>query len=667
MSLQPSRCGTLLMVCVSLVSIWPARGAHAQPVPRFEPGPCPFEGERWVEDAGIDCGALFVRENRDRSDGRTLRLSVAILRSRAAAARPDPVVFLSGGPGDAVVRDARAFVQSPVVQAIRARQGRDFILWDQRGTGYSDPAFCPDLVPEMFAVQLRPLADGERAREAARLARACRTRMEAEGVDFASYNSVTSARDLDDLRQALGVSEWNVLGVSYGARLALFAARDAAAGIRSLILDSVSPTSLSGGDYTIVNFARSLDLVFQQCARDPACQRAFPELEMQFEAALDSLAADPLVVPVPVSERFPDGRVVLTDRTLELGLFQGMYSRQFIPLVPLAIRELGARNADLVAALADALAPDPAAENPWLHHAVQCYEQAPLRSARIAAEARARHPRLAAIDDVVFDSVCVALHGARDDTTLLRLPITARIPALVAAGEFDPITPPAYGREVARHLPESQYVEVRGMGHGVLPRTPCTRNLLLEFLDAPARPLDTSCLDSIPAVSFLTDVHVVPSVGRAARRLAGGPGIGLLAWSGATALVLASAIVGWPLAALVRRLRKRAALPRDGRRVARGVAWLAAFLAFGFAVGLALVVRTTMDRNPFVLGFGIPGPAAPLLSIPWVVVGLTIAVIGFVPLAWRRGWWGRSARAHYTLVAAACLSVLALLLRLGGA
>jgi hypothetical protein len=74
-----------------------------------------------------------------------------------------------------------------------------------------------------------------------------------------------------------------------------------------------------------------------------------------------------------------------------------------------------------------------------------------------------------------------------------------------------------------------------------------------------------------------------------------------------------------------------------------------------------------MDRNPFVLGFGIPGPAAPLLWIPWVLVSLTIAVIGFMTLAWRRGWWGGFARVHYTLVAAACVSVLALLLRLGGA
>jgi hypothetical protein len=76
----------------------------SQEVPRFEPRPCPFEGGAWLEAERIHCGSLVVLENRERPDGRTLRLAVAILRSRSDRPRPDPVVFLAGGPGSAALR-----------------------------------------------------------------------------------------------------------------------------------------------------------------------------------------------------------------------------------------------------------------------------------------------------------------------------------------------------------------------------------------------------------------------------------------------------------------------------------------------------------------------------------------------------------------------------------
>jgi pimeloyl-ACP methyl ester carboxylesterase len=56
--------------------------------------------------------------------------------------------------------------------------------------------------------------------------------MLAQGIDFAFYNSTASAQDLDDLRRALGLEQWNLFRASYGTRLALTAMRDTPAGIR---------------------------------------------------------------------------------------------------------------------------------------------------------------------------------------------------------------------------------------------------------------------------------------------------------------------------------------------------------------------------------------------------------------------------------------------------
>jgi pimeloyl-ACP methyl ester carboxylesterase len=109
-----------------------------------------------------------------------------------------------------------------VVQPFIAK--RDFIVVDLRGSGYSQPALdCPD-----------------RSGPAAQWMRTCRERLSSI-ADLDCYNSAAVAADLADLRRALGIREWNLLGESYGTRYALTAMRDQPEGIRSVILDSVVP------------------------------------------------------------------------------------------------------------------------------------------------------------------------------------------------------------------------------------------------------------------------------------------------------------------------------------------------------------------------------------------------------------------------------------------
>jgi hypothetical protein len=176
---------------------------------RFEAGPCPFKADEQIL-AQVRCGYLIVPENRARPDGRQLRLAVAIARSASATPRPDPVVLLSGGPGDSFVQNT-ARLMNVVMAGLRA--DRDLIIWDQRGTGFSEPVFCPELNARWREIGARGLERSARVSERRQALADCRETMLRQGVDLSQYNTVVSAHDLDDLRRVLGVAQWNLVAI----------------------------------------------------------------------------------------------------------------------------------------------------------------------------------------------------------------------------------------------------------------------------------------------------------------------------------------------------------------------------------------------------------------------------------------------------------------------
>ncbi len=185
-----------------------ATAAHAadakRPVPRFEKADCAVQvvpGER------IECGFLYVPENRRKARSRTISLPVMIFRSTGAAPAADPVVYLPGGPGLSSIDGRTTGKGNPFLME------RDQILLEGRGNTFARPSLaCPDI-------------NGLRAQNAAPAAQTaavvrCRAALVASGIDLDGYTSVEAADDLDDLRRLLGIRQWNLIGFSYGTRLA---------------------------------------------------------------------------------------------------------------------------------------------------------------------------------------------------------------------------------------------------------------------------------------------------------------------------------------------------------------------------------------------------------------------------------------------------------------
>ncbi|WP_435174747.1 serine hydrolase [Halorussus sp. AFM4] len=137
-------------------------------------------------------------------------------------------------------------------------------------------------------------------------------------------------------------------------------------------------------------------------------------------------------------------------------------------------------------------------------------------------------------------------------------------------------------------------------------------------------------------------------------------------------LVVLSGLVGWPAAALWRRVRRwrrrrrgasegagvrangrSGAVPSDRPRAARWLAGFAGLLAVGFLVGFVALLAT--DPTSVLLRSANLGA---LLTVPLVFAVAALGVVAFAVLAWTDRYWGLFGRLHYTLMAVALVALL---------
>lgn len=412
-------------------------------VPRFEQVECPFQTDEPLE--GVECGELVVYENREDPIEGTLRLAVAVLRSHSNNPAPDPLVHLTGGPGTPSLINVPRRISSNFWN--RYRQKRDLIFFDQRGTGFSEPSFCEEMNEALSTTQRTSLSNEEILEKQLAATKSCREKMLAKGIDFSAYNSATSVRDLNDLRKTLVYEQWNLFGVSYGARLALTAMRDSPTGIRSVILDSPPPPNVRLWVDRLEKFNRSMNLVFEHCANSDACRETYPDLESDFYNLLNERDQNPIEIPMSDTTRFPDGKIEIDKRMILGGLFSGLYNPNFIPIIPLVIQEVQSENRSVLRALADRLATNPNRWSEGLQQAINCYEVAPFNPVSMIDSTKMEYPRITSLANNLKNvhALCDAWHSYRADS-LEFMPVSSDIPTLVMNGEFDPVTPPQYGR-----------------------------------------------------------------------------------------------------------------------------------------------------------------------------------------------------------------------------
>ncbi|MCW5790343.1 MAG: alpha/beta fold hydrolase [Polyangiaceae bacterium] len=443
------------------------------------------------------CGELQVPEDRAGA-GPTARLQLGyVVLPAHGARRESPVFFLAGGPGQSATQLTREL--APLFEELR--QERDIVLLDQRGTGRSGRLHCdtPDELTEYFREDFDLEALG-----------ACRARL---GKNPAHYSTAAAADDLDELRAALGYDTINLVGASYGTRLALSYAARHPTRARALVLDGVAPPAMRLFLDALPDAQRALDLVFERCKRAPACAARSPHLAADFKALLARLAEEPLTRTIPHPATGKSVELTLTRAGLAGAIRVLLYSPELTALVPHLIREVARGELGGLAAAVHAVARGTQATvSLGLMLSVACAEDVPRITDAELDEAAARSfvPKSSVLE---FRRACEVWLGASPsavatdagvpsgtlaDGALRSIPsenLIISIPALILSGELDPVTPPRWGEQAKAGLPRGLHLVVPGAAHGTL-SVGCVPRLMTELIRrGDAQGLDASCLE----------------------------------------------------------------------------------------------------------------------------------------------------------------------------
>jgi pimeloyl-ACP methyl ester carboxylesterase len=463
----------------------------------FKPCSLPSPSPRG-EPLEAQCTTFAVPEDRSKPGGRSIALNIAWIPPRNTGdPATDPVFFLAGGPGQAAVATFPAL--APVFNDVMKDRG--IVLVDQRGTGKSNPLNCKNEASEQFG------SDPAAART---WIEGCIAELSAK-ADLRRYTTTDAVADLDAVRKAIGADKINLIGVSYGTRMAQQYTLRHPQHVRTVTLDSPVPNTLGLGNIFAGNLDSALQAQFALCKESPACKGRMGDPRAELQSVLTRLRANP--VQVTYRDGSTGEEVTETMTADHVAGLVRMYS--YMPaagaLLPQLIHEASqGRYANLMA-LAKMMQSDMQdAMSMGMQMSVICTEDAASMVTRAEDADTVLGNRMVE----AMAAMCQAWPKG-DKPADFNTPLKGDLPVLVLTGEFDPVTPPRYGEQIANTgLPNARWLNLKGQGHNVI-GAGCMPKLFAQFIEkADAKALDGKCLDKLAYVPPFTSLQRLGAVMR---------------------------------------------------------------------------------------------------------------------------------------------------------
>ncbi len=477
------------IAAVAIVSAGCGFGAAGTEVPRA--GSLTPESCSGVHARGARCVKFYVPENRARPADRIIGLRIVILPATGRNPAADPVFYLAGGPRQA----ATVMLGDPSIVDSELRERHALVFVDQRGTGGSHALDCRFYgPPENAQSYFRPFMPIEKVRD-------CRSALSAN-ADLTQYTTAAAVDDLDEVRAALGYDSVNLIGGSYGTRLAMEYVRRFESRVRTVILEGPVPpaAAVPAGFGRVAQ--KGLDGLLDECAAATRCRDAFPRIREEARIVFDRLRKGPVKASVRHPAIVRPSEVIVTRDNLAEAIRYMTYSSHHASYVPMYLHQ--AFNGDFSSIAQYLLDHRARGTFDGLYLSITCTEDVPFVPASAAEDDedtylggyRVREQRAACAE------------WPRGDVPRWhREPLASQRPVLIFSGMLDPVTPPRFGDEILRTLTNGLHLTVPHAGHSVggLKGLECLSRVRRDFIErGTGEGLDVRCLADITRPGFAT-------------------------------------------------------------------------------------------------------------------------------------------------------------------
>lgn len=416
-------------------------------------------------------------------------LSIAVLSRSGTTAASIPLVYLAGGPGEGNnTAPSRLADWAQWYQRLELPQ--DFVVIDPRGVNLSQPSWdCQRYITAAKNLWQQNFTYAEEAERSLPILRECYQQFSAfmhkraSSAGIEQFNSRQNAADVAHILSGLGYARWDLLGVSYGTRVAIVAALNQPQ-VRRLILDSPYPLAQGQLSETPLLWAQAFNRFFDACDQGLWSCPADAQSETLFWQVFRSLNEQPLTVTV--EDWSTTGHYVwqLNGDRLAAMIYSTFYSSELYFMIFPALQALLARDTQPAQFLLDLFyntAFDPGFNN-LIFWATECNDN--------VAETEAQY--IDALGQVgpwapIFASdwkvdIC------RQDVffTTGQKPAMEAIgaPTLVAVGAWDPITPATHAQALLNWLPQGLYLPLANHAHAEFFNGSCAAAIIPWFLAA---------------------------------------------------------------------------------------------------------------------------------------------------------------------------------------
>lgn len=427
------------------------------------------------------------------SQAASIDIHFAVLPAINPLQPKEAVLAFAGGPGQAAFDAAAVFAHG-----LRyARQSRDILLVDQRGTGKSGLLQCDSIdLTAQFALDensldMTALVHEETLR--------CQRALQ---IDLSHYTTVAAAADFEAVRLALGYQKLHLYGGSYGTRMAQEYMRQYPDAVTTATLDGVVPFNQSFGAMGAASDA-SLDALYAYCDSTPECQQQFPTARQQLQQLQQQLTDTTISTTVRHPRTFELIELKLTRMKLQQALRFALYrnsSRAMLPWV-VAQASKGDYNPLIGLMLAQDIAEGLSA---GVNFAVVCGEDRPFWTKQGRAEFATSYLGQSWLQGSETScNVWQVKPVAADYTAALQ----TDTPVLLLSGGLDPVTPPSWAELAMTQMSNARHLIAPHATHIVASQS-CAPKLISQFINQQsADALDASCLQQELRKPFLTNAN----------------------------------------------------------------------------------------------------------------------------------------------------------------